>query len=105
MRSKFTWTLTLCLVFFVQIGFSQVKQVSGVVRTEFGDPIPGASVLLVGTPEGTETNVEGNYSLNAAKGDRIRVVFEGFKTVTITVSDSNVLNVTMIEEDPFSLEE
>lgn len=105
MRSKFTWMLTLCLVFFVQIGFAQVKQVSGVVRTEFGDPIPGASVLLVGTDEGTETNIEGNYSLNAKKGDRIRVVFGGFKTITVTVSDSNVLNVTMIEEDPFALEE
>src|SRR5690554_3848367 len=105
MRSKFTWMLTLCLVFFVQIGFAQVKQVNGVVRTEFGDPIPGASVLLVGTDKGTETNIEGNYSLNAEKGNRIRVVFEGFKTVTVTVSDSNVLNVTMIEEDPFSLEE
>ena len=105
MRSKFTWMLTLCLVFFVQIGFAQVKQINGVVRTEFGDPIPGASVLLVGTNEGTETDIEGNYSLNVTKGDRIRVVFEGFKTVTVTVSDSEVLNVTMIEEDPFSLKE
>src|SRR5690554_5717800 len=105
MRSKFTWMLTLCLVFFVQIGFAQVKQVSGVVRTEFGDPIPGASVLLVGTDEGTETNIEGNYSLNAEKGNRIRVVFGGFRTVTVTVSDSNVLNVMMIEEDLFDLEE
>ena len=86
MRSKFTWMLTLCFVFFVQIGFAQTKQLSGVVRTEFGDPIPGASVLLVGTNEGTETNVNGNYSLNVKEGDRIRVVFEGYKTVTIRVS-------------------
>src|SRR5690554_1180695 len=104
MRSKFTWILTLFLVFFVQIGFAQQKQVTGVVRTEFGDPIPGASVLLVGTEEGTETNVEGNYSLNAKQGDRIRVVFGGFKTVTMTVSDSNILNVIMVEEDPFDLD-
>lgn len=104
MRSKFTWILTLFLVFFVQIGFAQQKQVTGVVRTEFGDPIPGASVLLVGTEEGTETNVEGSYSLNAKEGDRVRVVFGGFKTVTVRVSDSNILNVIMVEEDPFDLE-
>src|SRR5690554_1204320 len=95
MRSKFTWILTLFLVFVVQIGFAQQKQVTGVVRTEFGDPILGASVLLVGTEEGTETNVEGSYSLNAKEGDRVRVVFGGFKTVTVTVSDSNILNVIM----------
>lgn len=105
MRSKFTWMLTLCFVFFVQIGFAQTKQLSGVVRTEFGDPIPGASVLLVGTNEGTETNVNGNYSLNVKEGDRIRVVFEGYKTVTVRVSESNILNVIMIEEDPFDLDE
>jgi len=103
MRSKFTWILTLFLVFFVQIGFAQQKQVTGVVRTEFGDPIPGASVLLVGTDEGTETNEEGKYSLNAKEGDRIRVVFGGFKTVAVRVSDSNILNVIMVEEDPFEL--
>src|SRR5690554_1847334 len=104
MRSKFTWMLTLFLVFFAQIGFAQVKQISGVVRTEFGDPIPGASVLLVGTDEGTETDTEGKYSLNAKEGDRIRVVFGGFKTVAVRVSDSNILNVMMVEEDPFDLD-
>ncbi|HLW10172.1 MAG TPA: SusC/RagA family TonB-linked outer membrane protein [Fermentimonas sp.] len=104
MRSKFTWVLTLFLVFFVQIGFAQQKQVTGVVRTEFGDPIPGASVLRVGTNEGTDTDVEGSYSLNVQKGDRIRVIFGGFKTVTVSVSDADVLNVVMVEEDPIDMD-
>lgn len=106
MRSKFTWILTLFLALVVQVGFAQQKKVTGVVRTEFGDPIPGASVLLVGSSnEGTETNLEGNYTLNVKKGDKVKVIYEGFKSVTITVTDSNVLNVTLIEDDPFALEE
>jgi len=106
MKSKFTWILTLFFALVVQVGIAQQKKITGVVSTEFGDPIPGASVLLVGSNnEGTETNLEGNYTLNVKKGDKIKVVYEGFRAVTITVSDSNILNVTLIEDDPFALEE
>ena len=107
MRSKFTWVLTLFFALVVQAGFAQTsKKVTGVVRTEFGDPIPGASVLLVGSNnEGTETNLEGNYSLSVKKGDKVKVIYEGFKSVTVSVTDSNVLNITLIEDDPFALEE
>lgn len=99
MRSKFTWIFTLLFVFFVQIGFAQQKQVSGVVKTDSGDPIPGATVMLVGTNQGADTDLEGKYTLNVKKGDKIRVAFLGYKTTVVTVSDSNVLNITLVEED------
>lgn len=105
MRSKFTWIFTLLLMFCVQIGFAQQKQVSGVVKTEFGDPIPDASVTLVGTNEGAATDDEGKYTLTLKKGDKVRVTYLGYKTVTVTVADSNILNVTMIEEDAEELTE
>lgn len=104
MRSKFTWIYTLLLLLCVQFGFAQQKQVSGVVKTEFGDPIPDASVMLVGTKEGTATDSEGKYSLNLKKGDKVKIEFLGYKSTTITVSDSNILNVTLIEEDATELE-
>src|SRR5690554_5664755 len=80
-----------------------LKQIKGIIRTEYGDPIPGASVLLVGSNQGSETDLEGTYSLNAKKGDRVKVAFEGFKPVTLTISSSDILNFTMIEEDPLNL--
>lgn len=105
MKSKFTWVLTLLLLFVVQVGFAQQKQVSGVVQTEYGDPVEGAAVILVGTTEGTETDANGRYSLNVKKGDRLRVELLGFKTSTLTVSDSNVLNFTIIEDEGDVLED
>lgn len=105
MRSKFTWILTLFFVFVVQVGFAQQKKVTGVVKTQDGDPIPGATVLLVGTKEGTDTDLEGTYSLNVKKGDKIKVEFLGFKAVVVTVTDSNVLNVTLQEEEIDMLDE
>ena len=103
MRSKFTWILTLFFALMVQVGFAQ-KPVTGVVKTQDGDPIPGATVMLVGTNQGTDTDEEGKYTLTLKKGDKIKVVFGGFKPTTLTVSDSSVLNVTLVEEDITELE-
>lgn len=99
MKSKFTWVLTLFLFFIVQIGFAQTKRVTGVVKTQEGDPIPGASVMLVGTNMGTETDENGAYTLTVNKGDKIKVEFIEFKTATVTVADSNILNVTLLQDE------
>src|SRR5690606_20235039 len=98
MRSKFTWILTLFFALIVQAGFAQ-KPVTGVVKTQDGEPIPGATVMLVGTNQGTDTDDEGKYTLNLKKGDKIQVVYEGFKPTTVTVTDSGILNVTLVEAD------
>lgn len=75
------------------------KEITGVVKTEEGEPIPGVVILKVGTNQGTDTDVEGIYSLDANEGDKIQFVYEGFKTTTLTVGKSNILNATMVEDD------
>jgi len=104
MRSKFTWILTLFFALVVQAGFAQ-KSVTGVVKTQDGEPIPGATVMLVGTNQGTDTDSEGKYTLNLKKGDRIQVVYEGFKPTTVTATDSGILNVTLVEDDSWVIDE
>src|SRR5690606_29293391 len=104
MRSKFTWILTLLFALMMQVGFAQ-KQVTGVVKTQDGEPIPGATVMLVGTNQGTDTDDEGKYTLNLKKGDKIQVVYEGFKPTTVTVTDSGILNVTLVEDDSVYLDD
>ena len=99
MKSKFTWILTLFLVFTVQLSFAQEKTVTGVVTAkDYGDPLPGASVLIEGTSFGTETDMEGRYSLKVKPGDKIVVKFTGFVDSKATVGASNVLNFSMMEE-------
>ncbi len=96
-----TWTLKSApLESLTQYKFQQdaFKEITGIVKTQDGDPIPGAVVLKVGTNQGTDTDIDGRYSLNVNEGDKIQFVFEGFKTTTVTVGKSNILNVTMIED-------
>lgn len=98
MKSKFTWIFTLFMVLAVQFVSAQEKTVTGTVTdSDFGDPIPGVSVLLEGTQYGTETDMEGKYSINARPGQRLIFKFTGFEDVVLTVGQSDVLNATMSE--------
>src|SRR5690554_5151762 len=94
MKSKFTWIFTLFMVLAVQLVSAQEKTVTGTVTdADFGDPIPGVSVLLEGTQYGTETDMEGKFSINARPGQRLEFKFTGFEDVIMTVGQSNVLKI------------
>ena len=75
-----------------------VRKIRGVVTdADFGDPIPGAAVSVVGTNLGTETNMEGVYEISALAGDIIEVKFTGFETSRLLVKSSDVLNFVLME--------
>ncbi len=100
MKSKFTWIITLFLVLFVQLSFAQEKTVTGVVTAkDYGDPVPGASVMIEGTNFGVETDMDGKYSLKVKPGDKLVVKFTGFKTARLTVGSSNTMNFVIVEEE------
>lgn len=87
--------MTLMLLFVVQVGFAQIKTVTGVVKDVDGFSVPGASVEIVGTQEGTSTTEEGAYSIKAKAGDRLRVSMMGYESKTVTVGQSDLLNITL----------
>lgn len=99
MKSKFKWILTLLvLAFSVQLSIAQEKTLSGVV-SESGLPLPGVSVVIKGTTTGTQTNLDGKYSLKVKPGDVLVFSFIGQKDVTQVVGASNVLNVSMASDE------
>src|SRR5690606_15031063 len=84
----------------------QEKTVTGTVTdADFGDPIPGVSVLLEGTQYGTETDMDGKYSINARPGQRLVFKYAGFDDIVLTVGSSDVLNATMKEADATEIAE
>ena len=68
MNRKLRSTLTLLLVLIAHISFAQQKTISGNVSDQDGLPLPGVNVLLKGTSTGTQTDFDGNYSIQAAQG-------------------------------------
>jgi len=98
MKTKLSGIMTLFLAFVVQFTFAQERTITGTVSDESG-PLPGVSVLIEGTTTGTETDFDGNYAINANNGDNIRFSFVGMSTVSRTVGDNNVINITMVSEE------
>ncbi|MFD1292303.1 SusC/RagA family TonB-linked outer membrane protein [Lutibacter holmesii] len=84
---------------------AQVRTITGVVSAQSdGIALPGVNVLIKGTAKGTQTDYDGNYSIEAVKGDVLEFSFMGMKTQLITVQDSNTVNA-VLEDDALSLDE
>ena len=98
MRSKLRWTLALFMTLLVQLSFAQEKTLKGVV-SEDGLPLPGVSVVIKGTTLGTQTDLDGNYSIKAKQGEVVVFSFIGLKTVEYKVAAADTHNVSMQAED------
>ncbi len=94
----------LLLGAFLCFGLAKAQTVSGTV-SDVNGPLPGASVLVKGTTNGTQTDFDGNYTLSDV-GDSATLVFSyiGFKTVEIAVNGQSTINVTL-QEDAQALDE
>ncbi len=104
MKTKFSGILTLLLAFVVQITFAQEKSISGTITDQSGLPLPGVNIIVKGTTNGTQSDFDGNYSINASSGDVLTYSYVGQKSEERTVGAANTINVTM-EEDAAVLDE
>ncbi len=102
MRSKFKWIFTLLIALSMQLSFAQEKTVTGVVSDNSG-PLPGANVVVQGSKTGTQTDVDGKYSIKAKSGDILVFSFVGMTDSTAKVGASNTVNVKM--QDGVKLDE
>ncbi|HCR90025.1 MAG TPA: SusC/RagA family TonB-linked outer membrane protein, partial [Prolixibacteraceae bacterium] len=86
-------------------GTQQSKNISGKVVDSTGAPLPGVTVVLKGTTQGTITSFEGIYTLSNVPANGILVFsFVGMKTQEIIVGSQSSVNVTLTE-DAIGIEE
>jgi TonB-linked SusC/RagA family outer membrane protein len=82
----------------------QQGKITGKVTEKSGESLPGVTVVIKGTTNGTITDIDGNYSVSANSGDILIFSFVGMKTQEITVGDKSTINVIMLV-DAIGLEE
>ena len=71
------------------------KKITGTVKDEKGEPLPGVTILVKGTTTGSATDANGNYSLVVPKlGVQLIFSFIGMETQEITAT-KEVTNVVM----------
>ena len=93
---KLVCLVFLCLSF---SGYGQNKSIEGIVSDNSGNPLPGVTVIIKDTSNGTTTDFDGKFNLTATTGDSIVLSYVGFKTKEIEVGNSNFYNVTLEEEN------
>jgi TonB-linked SusC/RagA family outer membrane protein len=98
----------MCLVFFMLCTLSVCAQkltVSGVVRDESGNVLPGVNVLEKGTTNGTSTSADGQYKIEIGSGSSTLVFsFIGYATQEILPGVQTVINISLTP-DVTSLQE
>jgi len=86
----------LLVSLFLLSGYAFAQQnVSGLVTDESGVPLPGATVVVDQTNNGTTTDFDGNYSISASNGQSISISFVGYKTINILVADGADYDVSL----------
>ena len=69
----------------------QTKKIKGTVVDNMGVPIIGANVMIKGTTNGTITDMDGQFSLDASDNDVLQISYIGYNTQTIVIGDKDVL--------------
>jgi TonB-linked SusC/RagA family outer membrane protein len=81
------------------------SQVSGTVKDQKNEPLPGVNVLVKGTTQGTTTDANGKYQIEVPNSNAVLTFsFIGFTSAERPVGNQTVVDVTM-EEDIQSLQE
>ncbi|MHC0447370.1 SusC/RagA family TonB-linked outer membrane protein [Flavobacterium sp. 3-218] len=103
MKQKLKGFMMLFFILILQSSIAQEKKVTGVVSDANG-PIPGVNVIIKGTKNGVQSDLDGKYIITAKTGDVLTFSYMGFKDVSLTVGSGSVLNAKM-QEDGKELDE
>jgi TonB-linked SusC/RagA family outer membrane protein len=97
--------LVLLLFTFVLGSTYAQRQVNGkVTSADDGSPLPGVNVVVVGSQQGSITDIDGNYTISVAEGTTLKFSYIGYLDQEIQVGNQSVIDVSM-ESDVTQLSE
>ncbi|WP_397362042.1 SusC/RagA family TonB-linked outer membrane protein [Olleya sp. R77988] len=99
MKTNLNRILTLFLVMIASLSFAQERAISGTITDENGLPLPSATVVVKGTSNGSTSDFDGNYSIEASTGQTLIFSYVGYGNAEKTVTSSNTLNVGLLPDN------
>ena len=86
--------------------WAATRQVTGTVTDDKGEPLTGASVMLVNSRTGCMADLDGNFSLQVPDGAaQLKVALIGYQTQTVKLSPTQTNVKIVMKEDAQTLEE
>ena len=71
---------------------------SGTVKDDQGDGLPGVNIRINETLDGTVSDVDGNFIIEISEGDSLTLSFVGYREQTLEVGKQSVVNITMLPD-------
>lgn len=93
----------LLILLNISFAFAQ-KQVSGVVKDNSGNTLPGVNIVEKGTQNGVSTDNDGSYKIKVKEGATLVFTYVGFNKVERAATEATI-NVVMSEEGGQNLNE
>ena len=87
--------LALLLLQITSFAFAQQKQVTGTVVSQTNVPVSGASVIVKNSTKGTQTNTEGQFTIQASVGEKLTISAVGYAPKEVTVGSASSISVTL----------
>jgi TonB-linked SusC/RagA family outer membrane protein len=79
--------------------FAQNITIKGkIIDSGTSESLPGASVVIKGTAQGTVSDLEGNYSISASQDAVLQFGFIGYESKEVKVGSQSVINVALSED-------
>lgn len=83
------------------LGYAQDIRVTGTVKDHFGEPIPGAAVILSGTTRGVNTELDGSFVISAPGNGTLVVSIIGYQEQKVEIKGQTYLQIVMSEDTEF----
>ncbi|TLX72786.1 TonB-dependent receptor [Labilibacter sediminis] len=97
MKKMMFWSLLF--IFSVALNAQQTESISGTVKDELGQPVPGVSIIEEGTTSGTISDLSGNYYLEVSDNSgKLVYSFIGFESQTVEIKGRSIINIVLVEE-------
>ncbi len=94
MKKRFYLFFLLCLL--TLSGFAQEIKITGIVTEgSTNEPLPGVTIQVKGSTNGTISNVDGQYTIQTKMNDILVFSTVGMKTVERKVTSNAPINVTL----------
>ncbi|PSL45336.1 TonB-linked SusC/RagA family outer membrane protein [Chitinophaga niastensis] len=78
-------------------------EIHGIVTSDKGQPLPGATVTVKGTRQGTVTKVDGSFAINANAGETLEFSMVGFKPWSVKLDGKTTTFKVVLEADVSNL--
>ncbi len=93
-----TFLMSLFLLCLFPLGIAAQSVVRGTVTDEAGEPVIGATVRVQGSNDGTVTDMDGNFSVQAGSNATLNISYVGYVSQSVPVSGRSNINITLSED-------